>query len=837
MKKFVVLTFIVALSGVIGLTVRMNWQSVAQAQGLADLAVTSLTISPTTDLQVYQLFTITIQSQNVGNVNVPGRRVYLYIDPPDQPPLATTQAAKEDVRYLQWPSGHSQITEYSNFSFSKPGEYKIYAWVDPSERIDETDESNNLKQVTVNVRGSSRDIPETDQNDNCDQAQMVQADGTPYLYDFKPQGDVDWVKFRGTANVTYTITAAGIGRDAEPDFEVWEFCGNPPAPAFGTRKIYLAPVTQDYYLKLKNFKADYDPKNSSYRLTIHAEGSPQTGTPPRINGLDPTTGDNDQLTTALITGTNFSKFPAMVALCLYQTNSCSQNCSSLKKNSSWIDSSKLEVAIPTNLRPGDYCLSITNSDGQADILPQAFTVNAGSPELTQIQPNQGYNNLPTELNLYGQRLYAAGLTVKLGNELLSDVTELAPFDGTHLRAMVPANLTSGSYEVIVSQSNGKTASLPNAYTVLAATGDDLYAQAQELWVAPVAPKSGEKAQLRLFVHRQGGTTPLTDIPVRFEVNNQTIGMVNVPLIVTASVTLPLDWTPAQAGDYQVTAIIDPDNTVPESSTDNNKVSTTVKVLDQTGDASAPHVDSLTINGGADTTTDTLTVLSMSASDPAGGTGVAELRYIEFEYNQGAKLWVPVWDSNWILNNQENANSYRRQLTSVGGIHYIQAWAKDGAGNISHYPYQQGINYQPPVDKVGRDQARTYQQELVAGETLEVMVKSLAGDPDLYIWPPDWRDGRPPWVSNLSNQDDYFCFIAPVAGMYQVEIYGYKASQYELTINPSSGCAARSTRQGGKDPTKSISEKPVIDQTDQPQRNIPTPTVRYGVYLPAVRNRN
>jgi len=154
LKRLVVLTFIVALSGVIGLTVRINWQSVAQAQELADLAVTSLTISPTTDLQVYQSFTITIQSQNVGNVPVAGRRVYLYIDPPDQPPLTTTLATKEDVRYLQWPSGDSQMTEYSNFSFDTPGEHLIYAWVDPLERIEESDETNNLQLLRVIVNRS-----------------------------------------------------------------------------------------------------------------------------------------------------------------------------------------------------------------------------------------------------------------------------------------------------------------------------------------------------------------------------------------------------------------------------------------------------------------------------------------------------------------------------------------------------------------------------------------------------------------------------------------------------------------------------------------------------------
>jgi hypothetical protein len=161
--------------------------------------------------------------------------------------------------------------------------------------------------------------------------------------------------------------------------------------------------------------------------------------------------------------------------------------------------------------------------------------------------------------------------------------------------------------------------------------------------------------------------------------------------------------------------------------------------------------------------------------------VSDLRYIEFEYNQGARLWLPVQDSGWISYSLASTN-YAWTLTPVGGIHYIQAWARDGAGNISHYPYQQSVNYLPPSDWVGRNQTRVYRRALAQGASLQVVLTPVSRDPDLYVWPPDWQEGRPPWVSNLSGSEvDELTFTAPVSGVYQIEVYGYTAARYQLSI--------------------------------------------------------
>ncbi|MBI3960815.1 MAG: PPC domain-containing protein, partial [Chloroflexi bacterium] len=177
------------------------------------------------------------------------------------------------------------------------------------------------------------------------------------------------------------------------------------------------------------------------------------------------------------------------------------------------------------------------------------------------------------------------------------------------------------------------------------------------------------------------------------------------------------------------------------------------------------------------------------------------------------------------------------LTPVGGSHFIQAWARDVAGNVSIYPAQDSINYSPPIEFVARNQTRIYRRTLAAGETLNAQLQPVSGDADLYIWPPDWQAGRPPWVSNLSGGAvESLSFQATVAGVYQIEVYGYSSARYQLTIQSHSGAGRSQTvvaGLGGVDPNKQALTSPSVHPGSEPPRNIPQaapPT--YRIYLPA-----
>lgn len=810
-----------------------------------DLVVESIVLSPPNPHTTVPA-TMTVTVRNVGTESVPGRRVYLYIDPIDRPPTKTTPATKEFVVGVEWPAGDAMTVEYAEFTFATSGcNHVVYAVVDPNEVISEVDETNNLGQIDVcvepEVPGAGADTYEPD--NECTTAQSIAVDGIPQRHNFSPktdsEGDIDWVKFQVTKDVTYTVTAAGIGAEAWPTISLVDSCGGPPPGAFGTtsRLELVAPNSGTYYLQVENstpsgIPTDYDPFESSYLLKVQSKGG-IAGPLPAVATINPNKGFNDRNTNMTLTGANFS-FPVMVEFCPYQTGVCSPNDCVQLLDASWINSQQLIAIAQANLKPGDYCASVTNDGGRRGFLPRAFTILSGPPELQQVRPNQAYGDKPTDVHVYGFN-FADGLQVSIGPSALEN---LQIVNRTHAQGVLPQGLAAGDYDVSTSYPGGPVSTLTDGYTVLA-PNDDLYGQSLELWVEPVAPRAELAAQIGMMVHRKGGDTPLSNVLVRFSVNGTLLGDGAVALLSPdgQAGTERVEWTPAAPGDYTIMAQIDPTDLVKEGSETNNVVTRTVTVLPPAVDRLAPRVDSVAISGDVDTVTSTLVYLDATATDlpNPGGSGVADVRYVEFEYSQGVQLWVQVQDSDWISYTNSHIN-FPWTLTPVGGSHYIQAWARDVAGNVSVYPAQDSISYLPPIEFVARNQARIYRRTLAAGETLNVQLQPVSGDADLYIWPPDWQAGRPPWVSNLSSgAAESLVFQAPTEGVYQIEIYGYSSTRYQLTIQ-SHTAASRLygvIQPGGEDPNKQKPTTPVLDPQSEPPRNLPqiAPSI-YRIYLPA-----
>jgi len=763
----------------------------APNQALSDLVLDEFTMTPERP-RVNEPVTITIQVRNAGAGEGPGWRVNLYVDPPDQPPTSTTPYSKTTAAFIPFPPGATATVELSGYTFATPGcQHVLYAWADPNEGIPESDETNNMRALYLCVDPSEPDVPGADEyepDDDCSaSASSISTDGTPQVRSFVPVTDTDYVQFQVTEGVSYTITAAGTGRDADPNIEISDSCNFAPPFGVTARVDFVAPTSGTYYLRLTNNEQDPDPNHTTYQLTVQEA---PTGDPPILFSISPDSGVNDRNTNVIITGTQFI-FPTLAELCLYRDDSCTDDCTQLS-DTSWRSTQKLYAVVPTNLDAGSYCVQVTNPGGKRDRLPDAFTVYPAQPLPDDVVPNQGYGDVSTDLHIYGFN-FAEGISLTIGTEGLENVKVI---NGTHVLATLPGGeggLLPGTYDLTASYPEGTPGELADAFTVLLPQ-EDLYAQSDELWRDPPTPHAGEPMNLGLVVHRRGGNDLLIDLTVRFSVNGTPIGDAVIPLIaVDGQVnTNYVPYTPPAEGVYTVTATIDPDQTVSESTRANNTVTRTIEVLPATGDTQAPHVDSLTIDGeSGQVVTATQVLLSATATD-VGGSGVAEIRYIEFEYNQGAQLWVPVQDSHW-RNYTLNHSNYAWTLTPVGGIHYIQAWVKDAAGNISHYPYQRYVNYMPPTEGVGRDQVRIYRRTLAVSETLHVTLTPISGDPDLYIWAPDWQSGRPPWVSNLEGSEvDEVIFSAPVAGVYQIEVYGYTSARYQLGIATGTA-AARASR--------------------------------------------
>ena len=729
--------------------------TLSPTQLLPDFVLDEFVLDPVRP-RVNEPVTFTIRVRNAGAGEAPGTRVNLYIDPAVQPPTNATSETDTLLYSVTMPPEASILVVWGSYTFTISGCHHVaYAWADPkddglpgSPGIDESDEANNMRVIHVCVDPEVATVPGADAyepDDTCSAAvQPILTDGTSQVRSFAPVTDTDYVKFDVIAGLAYTVTTAGTGRDADPNIQLSDSCDFVPSFGTTTRVEFTAPISGTLYLKLTNNKPNPDPNLTTYQLTVREEVQPTTGDLPNVLSINPDLGINDRNTNMVITGTQFL-FPTMVELCVYRDGFCTDDCTQLL-NTSWFDPQKLYAVVPPNLDAGAYCLQATNPGGKKGRLPDAFIVRPAQPDPREIVPCLGYSDASTDLYIYGFN-FADGISMTIGSMVMENVKAI---NGTQVIATLPQGLAVGAHDLTAEYAGETPQQLADAFMVMAAR-EDLYAQDDELWINPVVPYASERMDLSLVVHRRGGNDLLLELPVRFSVNDTVVGDAIVPIIgVDGRVNSPhVPFTPTVEGVYTVTAVIDPDETLSESTRDNNTAIRVVEVLSAASDTQAPYVDNLTINGESGQTVDSTDVeLSATAVD-SGTAGVTEIRYVELVYNQGALLWVPVQDSHW-LNYTLNHFNYPWTLTSVAGVHYIQVWVKDADGNISRYPYQQYVSYLPSVEQVSLNQIRVYRRSLAAGEPLHVTLTPLIGDPDLYIWAPDWQSGRDPWVSDLDG---------------------------------------------------------------------------------------
>ena len=490
-------------------------------------------------------------------------------------------------------------------------------------------------------------------------------------------------------------------------------------------------------------------------------------------------------------------------------------------------------------------IEVSGNEGETiltDNLVRVSTVvsaatNVISPTITRILPPTGPANTVNIINIYGNN-FASGAIARLNDTSLTTVF----VNPTHLQATVPAGLNAETYDLSVINPDGGQASMQSAYTVLGSGIDDLFAFSPfDLWTDPPTLHAGGDGKIGLLVRRRGGKNTLADVEVKFyagdpDTNGILLGSGIIPLLsprgsANAFINLPATLA---SGTHTLYAVIDPDETITESNEDNNTIKRTLKVLAQRPDQLPPHVDDFTINDGATATDDRQVSLDTQVSDPSPSSGVQSLLFIEYEYSQGASGWLPVRISDW-LDYATAQTDYPWELLPTAGLKYLQAWASDGAGNISIDPFIDTIRYLPSSDQIAQGQARIYRYTLKAGDTLTARIIPSSGDPDLYIWPPD-HDTRGRWVSNLSDGTDEVSFDAPVDGLYQVEIYGYTAATYQATVQVTSdtSTARPPSQAGGEDPTKPQPDQPIIALTSLPGRQIGLPALPDKViYLPLV----
>jgi hypothetical protein len=363
-------------------------------------------------------------------------------------------------------------------------------------------------------------------------------------------------------------------------------------------------------------------------------------------------------------------------------------------------------------------------------------------------------------------------------------------------------------------------------------GEDFTAFPYELWTSPQSPIQGMVAEVGLIVHRIGGQQARM-VTVNFYRGDPNAGAVLLGSIQTPPLspnssdsTLSMPWAPESVGSVTFYAIIDPDNQFTERDETNNLVSRTVTVLPLRADTTPPTVDRFTINDGAASTTERSVTLSIEASDvSASASGVSSVFVVEYVLNPELGIWTPVQMSDgWLpytatVSAAQPDAGYTWQLTNTPGLHYLQVWAADHAGNISAAPRRSYINYTPATINLAAGAVQVMRYTLQAGERIDIRVQPINGDPDLYLWAPDALTlPRLPWYGNLSgSQVDHVSVVAPVSGVYQLELLGYTATEFTLDVQITPALAASNIEvaTSGAEPNKAVPAAPFVPLSAQP----------------------
>jgi len=487
-----------------------------------------------------------------------------------------------------------------------------------------------------------------------------------------------------------------------------------------------------------------------------------------IHSVDPSAGVNNQAQPVNIWGESFQSgaqaFLGEVAL----------------PDAAVISPTLITATIPANLNIGTYSVRVLNPDGAEATRRNAYTVLSNTPpQIVSVEPAKGLDSGPNLLSIQGSNFSPLAVVELHRGATVIPLEGVLFIGSTHLRAVVPPGLDPGVYDLFVLNPDGFTGSLSAAYTVFDASGfDDLYAFETDLWLNPPSLYHGQPVSVGLTVRRLGGLSTLSDVRVDFYLGDPLAGVLLDSRYVTLepgqeAATQPVSLTLDAPGMYRIVAVIDPGGQVTETLEDNNTLSRMLWVPPAGGDMTPPVIESLSIQSGLPLVSDPQVALDVTALDDSGSA--AYLLYLEYEYDSAMADWIVTQTSGWLEYNLAH-QGYPWQLNPSPGVHYLQAWAADAAGNISPYPALAWINLLPADPHITQGQVYLFRLALKAGDILNVSLTSLAGDADLYIWDPD---GNLVGSSISELPLDEVWFTAAQDGVYQIEIEGYTSADFDL----------------------------------------------------------
>ncbi len=179
---------------------------------------------------------------------------------------------------------------------------------------------------------------------------------------------------------------------------------------------------------------------------------------PTVTAISPATGINTMDTPVTITGTNF-KSNGTISLTRAGFNDVPL------PDVGGSSATSLSSIIPAGVTAGTWNVKVTNYDGQSGTGSNLFTVTA-PPTVTGIQPNYGVNTKTTAVTITGTG-FVTGAAASLTRSGYTDValTNVAVPTAASITASVPAGITAGTWNVKVTNPDGRSATGNSLFTV------------------------------------------------------------------------------------------------------------------------------------------------------------------------------------------------------------------------------------------------------------------------------------------------------------------------------------------------------------------------------------
>ncbi|HOT91029.1 MAG TPA: hypothetical protein PLJ78_02965 [Anaerolineae bacterium] len=461
-----------------------------------------------------------------------------------------------------------------------------------------------------------------------------------------------------------------------------------------------------------------------------------------------------------------------------------------------------------------------------------------APVINQVFPNQGAADQPAQVEIYGAN-FQPGASAYLEQPYKIPALRTIYNSPDHLTVQWPGGLLAATYQVAVLNPDWSKGTLQAGYTALDLNpvnpADDLYGFNYELTSNQVYEYVGQPSAVWFVVHRLGGASTLNDVRVRFYIGAPGLtdpagqatyigegSIAALPPNGFYPATVP--WTPSQAGYFELYAIIDPENVIPESGATNNMYHRGIQIKVQTPpDTSPPVVDAVTAplktsSGSA--------VLSITAHD-VGDSGLAWMDFVVWEYFPSVRAWLVTDETGWMPYD----SVYWYSFGYFSGPRYIDVWVADAARNISTAPGSALVNYLKPDNFIMQGESHLYLFPLTqnAAFSADMRFRFTFDDADLYLWPPDYPS-RPYWYSaNEGPTAEHIGITAPVEGYYWLEVYGYATSFYDLSVNT----AAKTTLAGTTAPLTGTLRTVQLGVADEPSHIYRLSAQFERVYLPLV----